>query len=316
MESSFLSRLILVLLILIFSNSCKNEEVPTVTTTEITGITDTSAISGGTITSEGTSIIHTKGVCWSTEEDPTIVNDTTDNGTGTLTFTSNITGLNVATMYYVRAYASNSVGTGYGMAKSFTTVILDIEGHGYHEVTIGTQTWLVENLKTTKYNNGDAIPYVTDDTEWNTLTYGGYCNCNNFSGHVNPYGRLYNWYAVSDNRNLCPTGWHVPEDSEWTTLINYLGGQDIAGAKLKERGTTHWDSPNADATNESGFSALPGGHRYTTGGFAYFGYNGTWWSSTDAGSTVENIILTSTNSTVHLNNFPKSEGSSVRCIKD
>ena len=147
-----------------------------------------------------------------------------------------IYGLNDVTTYYVRAYATNDAGTGYGMAMSLKTLdgINDIDGNAYNKVTIGRQTWLVENLRTTKYNDGTLIPLVQDNTAWSNLITPGYCWFDNDEvANKNPYGALYNWYAVNTGK-LCPSGWHVPTDTEWTTLIDNLGGLDVAGGKLKE----------------------------------------------------------------------------------
>jgi len=140
----------------------------------------------------------------------------------------------------------------------------DIDGNVYHTVIIGTQTWMVENLKTTKYNDGISIPYVTDNGAWISLTTPAYCWYNNEASYKTQYGSLYNWYAVNTGK-LAPTGWHVPSNAEWTTLTNYLGGENLAGFKIKESGTTHWKSPNEGATNETGFTALPGGYRNAYG---------------------------------------------------
>ena len=161
--------------------------------------------------------------------------------------------------------------------------VTDIDGNIYNSVTIGNQVWMAENLKTTKYQNGEAIPNVTDDTEWSNLVTGAYSDYNNDPSNSDTYGRLYNWYAVDDSRNICPSGWHVPNYSEWTTLENYLGGYLVAGGKLKETGTTHWSSPNTGATNETGFTALPAGGRGSNpGDFIYLGERAVWWTSKDS----------------------------------
>ncbi|MBN2411533.1 fibrobacter succinogenes major paralogous domain-containing protein [candidate division KSB1 bacterium] len=166
----------------------------------------------------------------------------------------------------------------------------DIDGNVYKTVKIGKQLWMAENLKVTRYRNGDAIPEVTDDLKWINLTNGAYCHYNNNSNNTVNYGALYNWFAVNDSRKIAPKGWHVPSDAEWQRLVNFLGGEDVAGAKLKETGTTHWESPNEGATNESGFSARSGGSRgsgfgsnSTYGNFGSFNDRGDidgFWSST------------------------------------
>jgi uncharacterized protein (TIGR02145 family) len=284
----------MILMVIVSIFSCNKKENPTepsvqipeLTTSSVTNITQTTASSGGNITSDGGGAITSRGVCWSTKSTPTISDNKTSDGTGTGNFTSGITGLSANTTYYVRAYATNHVGTGYGDTKSFTTqsggggTITDIDGNVYHTVTIGSQVWMVENLKTTKYRNGDPIPNVTDNTAWYNLTTGAYCNYDNNISKATTYGRLYNWFAVNDNRKIAPSGWHVPTDEEWTTLTTFLGGFSVAGGKLKEAGLAHWVSPNTGATNETGFTALPGGTRISDGTFYNNGYSGNWWSST------------------------------------
>ena len=159
----------------------------------------------------------------------------------------------------------------------------DIDGNTYKTVKIGSQVWMAENLKTTKYNNGDEIIKVTSD-EWgcnNESLQGAYCNYDDLESYVAAYGRLYNWYAVNTGI-LAPEGWHVPTEDDWEQLSDYLGGESVAGGKLKESGIKHWSSPNSGATNETGFTALPGGGRNYCYGFAdVVGIYGHWWSSTE-----------------------------------
>lgn len=192
----------------------------------------------------------------------------------------------------------------------------DIDGNTYKTVTIGTQTWMAENLKVTKYNDGTSIPNVTDATAWSELTTGALCDYKNTPSNSETYGKLYNWYAVNTGK-LCPTGWHLPSDAEWTELTDYLGGTSDAGGKLKETGTTHWNSPNTGATNETGFTALPGGYRYSDGTFNYIGYGGYWWSATEDNATdarYRNVGYNTSNVTSYYN-F-KEVGFSVRCVRD
>jgi uncharacterized protein (TIGR02145 family) len=199
--------------------------------------------------------------------------------------------------------------------------VTDIEGNVYHTVVIGTQEWMAENLKTKTYNNGTAIPLVTDFTTWGTLSTPGYCWYSNDSvSNKTTYGALYNWYAVNTG-HLAPTGWHVPSDAEWTILANYLGSG--AGGKLKETGTAHWVTPNTGATNVTGFSALPGGSRGSIyGTFNYVGNEGLWWSSTvyDGTSSLfcwiwhDDASLFSSSSTNF--GYGKAYGMSVRCLRD
>jgi uncharacterized protein (TIGR02145 family) len=196
--------------------------------------------------------------------------------------------------------------------------LTDQDGNEYKTVTIGTQTWMAENLRTTKYNDGTPIPKVTDLAIWSGLITGAYCNYNNTASidTIATYGRLYNWYAVNTGK-LAPKGWHVPTDAEWTTLTNYLGSEDIAGGKLKETGTTHWYSPNLGATNATGFTALPGGSRSGDGLFDVIGDYGFYWSSTEYDSDDAYYrALTHLISDVGSDYYVKELGFSVRCIKD
>lgn len=200
---------------------------------------------------------------------------------------------------------------------SNNSTVKDIDGNIYHTVTIGTQVWMAENLKVTKYNDGTAIPNVTNGTTWANLTTGAYCWYNNEINNKSSYGALYNWYAVNTAK-LCPAGWHVPSDAEWTTLTTYLGGEDIAGGKMKETGTTHWEFPNTGATNGSGFSALPGAYRFYNGYFNDVGYTGYWWSATESSTTTSAWYrdLSYIYSSVYRYYINKELGFSVRCVCD
>jgi uncharacterized protein (TIGR02145 family) len=206
--------------------------------------------------------------------------------------------------------------------------VTDYDGNVYQTVLIGDQCWMMENLKVTHYRNGDPIPQVTDDGAWSGLTSGAYCNYNNDEDTVATYGRLYNWYAVDDSRNIAPAGWHVPTDEEWKQLEMYLGmsqaqadaegwrGTD-EGGKLKESGTTHWNPPNEGATNESDFTALPGGNRFDDGSFYGMGFEAYFWSSTeDYSYDAWNRNLYFYYSQVCRSYYDKVYGFSVRCVRD
>ena len=213
-----------------------------------------------------------------------------------------------------------------GISGNYSTVITDIpvsdktinfnfvactdgDNNNYPVVEIGTQVWMAENLKTTNYNGGTAIPLVTDNTEWGTLTSGAYCWYNNLVTYKDTYGALYKGYTVSTG-NLCPIGWHAPTDAEWTTLTTYLGGESVSGGKLKEKGTIHWALPNTGATNETGFTALPAGTRDIGGVFTRIGTGGLWWGSSEYRNMANNhasVIRATSN---------KNNGYSVRCVKD
>jgi len=195
--------------------------------------------------------------------------------------------------------------------------VRDIDGNLYHTITIGSQVWMLENLKVTHYRNGNPIPDVTVDSLWSYLTTGAYCNYENNPVNSTTYGRLYNFYAVNDPRKICPTGWHIPNDSDWTILASYLGGNTIAGGKLKEADVTHWQNPNV-ADNLSGFTALPGGVRsYLDAQFCCKGTLGYWWSSTTGGSDYGDYIsLTNDNTAFEISYRKRQSGYSVRCLHD
>jgi len=195
-------------------------------------------------------------------------------------------------------------------------------------VTICAQVWMTKNLDVTTYRNGDTIPQVTDPTAWANLTTGAWCYYYNDPANGPIYGKLYNWYAVNDTRGLAPTGWHVASDAEWNKLVKCIDpsadttcqscSQSAgAGGAMKETGTSHWLSPNAGATNSSGFAGLPGGYRDYNGTFLNVGDNGYWWSSTESTTTVAWLrILFYFNSNVYRDNVSKSLGFSVRCLRD
>lgn len=195
--------------------------------------------------------------------------------------------------------------------------VKDIDGNIYTTVTIGNQVWIQQNLKTTRYQNGEVIANIEDGTAWGSLITGAYCAHNNIAANDAVYGKLYNWYAVVDVRNVCPTGWHVPSDSEWTELTDYLGGINEAGGKMKESGLLHWNSQDTGTNNSSGFSGLPGGDRTNIGNFFNLGNNGCWWSATAYNATNAWFRYINTNySNVYRTTNFKQSGFSVRCVQD
>jgi uncharacterized protein (TIGR02145 family) len=193
----------------------------------------------------------------------------------------------------------------------------DQQGNVYKTIVIGSQEWMAENLKTTIYRNGNAIANITDNAQWSGLTTGAWASYNNDNQYDCPYGKLYNWYAVVDPRHVCPTGWHEPTVAEWTTLLYYLGGPDVVGGKMKTTGTQYWLYPNQDATNESGFSGLPGGARFGDGDFYNVGYYGVLWSSSegDAYSAWSRGLTYDSGSATQYSD-DKRAGFSVRCLRD
>jgi len=305
--------------------------VPVLTTNSISGQTTNSAVSGGNITSDNGGAITERGVCWNTTGNPTVSDPKISNGTGTGSYTVNITGLTAGTTYYVRAYANNSAGSGYGNQLSFTTFIADIEGNVYKTIQIGTQIWMAENLKTTTYRDGNPVPNVTDPLVWSALSVDAYCWYDNSeSSYKNLYGALYNWFSVNKG-TLCPTGWHVPTDEELKTLEIYLGmtqaqadsysivarGTD-QGTKLKS--TSGWYS-GGNGTNSSGFNGLPGGYRYgQDGGFYDITKLSYWWSSTEYEyDTVTKATYRRINydlSGVLREGTSKKGGKYIRCLKN
>jgi hypothetical protein len=201
---------ILTILFVITIIGCKKKEtviIPTLTTSLVTEITSTTASCGGAISSDSGADVTSKGICWSTNQNPTISDNKTADGSGAGSFTSNLASLIPNLVYYVRAYATNTAGTGYGNSVSFKTILVtDVDGNVYHAIKIGTQIWMLENLKVTKYNDGSSIPLVTDTTTWSNLSTPAYCWYNNdLATNKDTYGALYNWYAVNSG-NLCPTG--------------------------------------------------------------------------------------------------------------
>jgi uncharacterized protein (TIGR02145 family) len=199
---------------------------------------------------------------------------------------------------------------------TITGTVKDYDGNVYHTVKIGDQTWMVENLKTKHYNDGVEINYVDNNATWGTLTIPAYCWYDNNEDGYKDYGALYNWYAASSSK-LCPAGWHVPSQSEWETLVTYLGGYDLAGGKLKESGTAHWVSPNTSADNSSGFTGLPSGSHYTNGSFYYLGKFGWIWSITESSATEAWHIYMQYNTGAIVGKAgTKADGFAVRCIKD
>lgn len=296
------------------------------TTTEATNLTSATAASGGNITSAGGGIITARGVCWSTSQNPTTSDNKTTDGAGDGLFTANITGLTDGTVYYYRAYATNSFGTTYGEEYSFITPVTDIQGNVYKTIKIGTQIWMAENLKTTKLNNDTEIANVISAVEWASTQTPALAWYNNDDEYYRPkYGALYNWFTVNSG-NLCPQGWHVPTDAEVITLEQFLGMTQEQASGLGDRGTdegakmkstTGWNA-GENGTNTSGFTALPGGYRYYNDG-AFYGETtiGYWWTATEFDATIAWYRrLDGDKSSIHKGSTDKRAGKSVRCIKD
>jgi uncharacterized protein (TIGR02145 family) len=199
---------------------------------------------------------------------------------------------------------------------SGSTYVRDYDGNYYGTAVIGTQTWFTENLRTTRYNNGTAIPYITNKTTWSNLTVGAYSSYENAID--NCFGYLYNWYATSNGGGLCPTGYHVPTNDDFITLRDYLGGNSVAGGKMKTKGLVWWRTPNANATNSSGFNAYPAGRRLYNGNFNFFGETATFWSQTNgSGINFKKLVqLEYDNDNLDFQEDDPNNGYSIRCIKD
>jgi uncharacterized protein (TIGR02145 family) len=315
--------------------SCTKKTSPKIYTQTPTEIYSDSAVVNSSITQNGNFVIASRGVVWSIFPSPDIYNYTgiTEDGFGIGGFESHLNGLLPTTTYYVKAYAILNSGVAvYGNEVSFTTTastngsgilnpnyiygsVTDQEGNSYATIVIGGQEWMAQNLSVTKYQNGDPIPNVTAETEWANLTTGAWVYYENNSFNDSIYGKLYNWYAVTDSRNVCPIGWHVPSDEEWTQLTNLLGGDLVAGGKMKSTSSL-WAFPNTGASNLSGLSLLPGGARYSNG-FGYMGTFGDWWSTTeyDFGTSLDrNLSYVSESADRYARN--KTDGFSVRCVKN
>jgi uncharacterized protein (TIGR02145 family) len=205
--------------------------------------------------------------------------------------------------------------------------VKDADGNIYQTIAIGNQVWMVENLRTTHYRNGDAIPQITEINEWSALTTGAACDYKNDEKNSGVYGKLYNWYAITDKRNICPKGWHIPTDEEWHTLVLFLDSaakidnsiieSKKAGGKLKENGTSHWSAPNTGATNETGFTGLPGADRIYNGYFEIHTKFGYYWTSTENGSELAwfRVLDYDYPGVLRFQGFKKN-GFSIRCIRD
>jgi uncharacterized protein (TIGR02145 family) len=324
------TNLILITICISFLISCKKEkeieiqyDLPELNTFEVRVTGLETAISGGDVTSEGGGSVSSKGVVWGTNPNTTIEldNKTTD-GNGCCVYTSSISGLVPNTEYYLRAYATNQAGTNYGEQFKFTAgaFVNDLDGNNYQTVRIGSQVWMKENLKTTRYSNGDIIPQISDLSNWGTLTSGAWSYYLGMDGGIlnSPYyGKYYNWFTVNDSRNVCPSGWHIPNDNEWNTLITYLGGSDIAGGKMKTI-DEYWYSPNINASNESGFSGLPAGMINSSLQLpSGKGYYGTWWSASSPDATsAQYYRISNSDDNVQTSTFNTQMGLSIRCIKN
>lgn len=322
-----------------FSVRCVKNMLPTLTTAAVTNIESTSALSGGEILNDGGSTVIQRGVCWSTTQNPTVSDSKTVDGSGIGVFGSNLTSLTPGQTYYIRAYATNVEGTAYGNELSFTTQaddgkIKDIDGNIYTSVTIGSQVWMVENLKTTKYRNGDPIPQVSDNAAWAALTTGAWCDYDNNASNGAVYGHLYNHYAVRDTRNIAPQGWHVATKLEWETLQAYLinNGYNYDGTKTDNKtgkafaSTTLWTTystvgtvgNNISTNNSSDLNILPSGYRDANNGSFSTLYSRAYLWLSDSFDNLSGwcFYLRNTLPGCYNNTGHARGGFTVRCVKD
>lgn len=295
-------------------NTEKNGRIPEVRTLDVTGVTSFTAYISGEVISEGDATVTERGFCFSTSPDPKITDSKKRTGEGEGSYNSELKSLSENTPYYLRAYAINAMGTAYGDVVSFTTqpTITDREGNKYSTVKIGTQTWMAESLESITFSNGEFIS-LTDS--YNIIT-PACCSFMNDPLISAEYGRLYNWYAASDPRNICPAGWHVPSDEEWMTLVNFLGGFDVAAPKMKESGTAHWIQ-DPGSNNSSGFTALGSGKREETffGDLNWFTF--FWTKSSSEYSDRYGIgYWFDLSNTMYRSNLDKPARYSIRCVKD
>jgi uncharacterized protein (TIGR02145 family) len=311
--------------------------LPVVSISEAEVITETSALIKAEVINENDDFeIRERGICPKINSEYILFrNVKIPAGQGTGEFEVTLDNLVPESDYEYRAYAITQSDTFFSDYVSFTTLakalseiefnlditygeITDVDGNTYKTVEIGTQVWMAQNLNTTQYNDGSEIPLVTDEDEWKSTTTGAYCNYNNDESTAGVYGKLYSWHTVETGK-LCPAGWHVPESNEWETLIAFLGGENVAGGKMKEQGTVHWSESGSDITNESGFTALPGGLRNSNGAFSSINIGGYWRAAT-ASESQEGFMVTfwtgSWNAGFNIGEDPKNAGLSVRCMKD
>lgn len=300
--------------------------LPIVTTLPLGEFTATTAELGGIVDGNGGTTVTQRGVVWSTSQTPTTSDNLTNDGAGTGTFESLLLDLSPDSTYYARAYAINNAGTAYGNEVEFQVTadpylpadgVTDIDGNFYPTILASSgQEWMTENLKVCRYANGDSIPNVQNALPWSTTVEGAWTEYNNNPANADQFGKLYNGWAVEDPRNVCPAGWHVPTASEWDELHAVNGGYSFGGGNLKKTGIDIWLSPNAGATNSSGFTALPGGRRLGGGDFQESFGSGYWWTATGNTTTLITRILYYSSNGVWIEDLSKQEGLSIRCVRD
>ncbi len=312
-----------------FSVRCIKDEgaegtIPSIITMYASETNDTSATVSWRITHDGGTPVTETGIYFGTEPDPHLTGTKVTGTYASGDISLNIQDLQHSTSYYYRAYAVNESGEALGNERNFVTTIhtetgnvTDIDGNTYRTVQLWDLWWMAEDLKVTHYNDGTPIPKVEDDAEWSNLAAPGYCWYDNDSANNSgTYGAIYNWYAVETGK-LCPSGWNVPLDEEWTSLTDRLGGLEYAGGRLKEEGTAHWNEPNTGATDLAGFTALPGGMRRDFGTFDGLGGRAWWWtSSAHFQDNASNRSIDFNRSDMVRRSDNYRYGLSVRCVRD
>jgi len=309
-----------------FINELRNEgylELTSIQTNSATSIGTTTAVCGGNVKSKFNSVIDERGICWNTSGNPTLADDKIAVGAGEGIFESILRGLFSNTKYYYRAYTVCNEAVQYGNQLDFTTGIeignfVDSrDDKTYSWVKIGTQVWMADNLNVARFRNGDLIPEAKSEDEWKRKAGNqkpAWCYYNNDPANGERYGRLYNWYAVTDPRGLAPEGWHIPDDAEWLLLTGFLGGENLAGDKLKSSGG--WID-RGNERNQSGFNGLAAGYRHYSGKFGDIENDADWWTSTDYSPTnARRYHLSNEFDSSHRGEGSKELGLSVRCIKD
>lgn len=326
-----MSKIVTLIIAVLVSTGCNKDDTssgpetltkkPVINTTAISNLTRTSAISGGIVSSDGGAPVTVRGVCWSKTENPDVNSNKTMDGEGLGFFTSSLTGLSAGTKYFVRAYASNIAGTSYGSQYTLTTDgvaggTLTYNGVTYLTVTIGTQEWTAENLRTSKFNDGSPINYVTSDSIWLTLTSSAYSVFQNNDSNAETFGYLYNYYAITSGK-LAPLdgGWRIPTDDDWDKLTFFIGGSLNGGGKLKSK--SGWKY-NGNGTDQYGFCALPGGGRIAgDGSHVNNGTSAHWWVA-----PFENRFFSSGRHISYYypdlfsDSYSEWEGLSVRLVRD
>jgi len=331
------------LMIIVFSTlliCCSKKEVntpPVVITNAVisSDITKTSTHIVGVMTSNGGIQITTRGFCLSKKPTPSLTDtiitdsDVSHYNSADGKFQCDVASLAPKTKYYIKAFATNTAGTGYGNVESFTSpdyiisfntnltygTLTDVDGNKYKTIQIGTQTWMAENLKVNHYRDGSVIP-IAPVTDWRTLVTGAYCDYLNLPLNSDLFGKIYNGYAMSDAIKIAPIGWHVATYSDWITLFSNYGGISFAGGKLKEVGLNNWQAPNIAATNESGFTALPLVGIYHGGFYGGAKAFALWWSDIDSQHSIQEVILGNDNIIMSVIPTTAENGYAIRCVKD